>query len=213
MESTFAPTPSRREARRQVRREAILDVAAQSFLENGYAGTTMSAIAMLLGGSKATLWNYFPSKEQLFAAVLDRETEEFQQQLSLILKSDAPAERALTGFCRQFLNKVTDSEAVALYRLVVGEASRFPEMGRIFYERAAGRTRLILANYLAHAMDRGHLRQADPEAAAIELTGLCMSGCHMLLLLGAIEQATPRMIESDARRTVDTFLRAYAPPA
>ena len=72
MHETSPLCPSRREARRQSRREAILDVAAQSFLEHGYAGTTMSAIAATLGGSKGTLWSYFASKEVLFAAVIDR---------------------------------------------------------------------------------------------------------------------------------------------
>ncbi len=65
MNAVSAPCPaakpaSRREARRHSRRETILDVAAQWFLEHGYDGTTMSAIATALGGSKGTLWNYFP---------------------------------------------------------------------------------------------------------------------------------------------------------
>lgn len=213
MEPICAPAPGRREIRRQNRREAILDAAAHSFLENGYSGTTMSAIAAMLGGSKATLWSYFASKELLFAAVLDRATGEFQQELSLILKPDAPVGKALTDFCRQLLNKVTGAEAVALYRLVVGEASRFPEMGQIFFDRAPGRTRELLADYLAHAMEQGRLRRADPAAAAVEIAALCLGGCHMQLLLGVIERATPRMIELDASRTVETFMRAYAPPA
>ena len=186
-------------------------MAERSFLENGYAGTTMSAIAALLGGSKATLWSYFSSKELLFAAVLDRATDGFRQELSLILKSGAPMARALTGFCRQYLTKVTSPEAVALHRLVMGEAGRFPDMGCIFFERAPGRTRQLLSDFLAQAMAQGQLRRADPDAAATELTGMCLAGSHMQLLLGMIEQASARVIEAVARRAVGTFLRAYAP--
>jgi TetR/AcrR family transcriptional regulator, mexJK operon transcriptional repressor len=59
------PSLSRREARPEVRREIILNVAMQSFLKHGYAGTTMSVIAETLGGSKGTLWSYYSSKEVL----------------------------------------------------------------------------------------------------------------------------------------------------
>src|SRR4026208_346391 len=74
-ESTEAPCLSRREARRRDRRGAIIGVARRSFLNNGYAATTMSSIAAELGGSKGTLWSYFPGKEELFAAVLRETTE------------------------------------------------------------------------------------------------------------------------------------------
>ncbi|MFY0108264.1 TetR/AcrR family transcriptional regulator, partial [Acinetobacter baumannii] len=66
--------PSRREARKQDRRQAILDAARTSFFEQGYDGTSMSGLLATLGGSKATLWSYFRSKEELFAAVLDEAT-------------------------------------------------------------------------------------------------------------------------------------------
>ncbi|WP_156106301.1 TetR/AcrR family transcriptional regulator, partial [Sphingobium sp. ba1] len=79
------PPTSRREARRLDRRDTILTVAKAYFLEHGYAGTTMSGIAAALGGSKGTLWNHFPSKEDLFSAVLDRVATAYRAQLSQIL--------------------------------------------------------------------------------------------------------------------------------
>ena len=71
METLIEKAPGKREARKEERRLAILDVAKRSFLESGYSATSMSAISVELGGSKGTLWNYFPSKEELFAAVLE----------------------------------------------------------------------------------------------------------------------------------------------
>ena len=53
------------------RRKAFIDAAREAFFANGYAGTTMSSIASKVGGSKTTLWSYFPSKEELFEAVVD----------------------------------------------------------------------------------------------------------------------------------------------
>jgi TetR/AcrR family transcriptional repressor of mexJK operon len=216
MQSPFCqtpPCPSRREARRQSRRDAILKVAARSFLEHGYAATTMSGIAAELGGSKGTLWSYFPAKGLLFAAMLDRVTETFQQHLSLILNPEDDLAAALRGFARELIQKVTSPEAVALYRLVMGEANRFPEIGRIFHERALGRTRGLLAAYLGDMMTRGQLRTDDPHVAAQQLAGLCQSGCHQLLILGIIECADPARIETDVANSVGMFMRAYTPNA
>jgi AcrR family transcriptional regulator len=202
--------PTRREARREARRETILDVAAKSFLEHGYAATTMSGIAAALGGSKGTLWSHFPSKEVLFAAVIDQVTQAFRAQLSLILNPRDGIEPALRRFCVEFLRKVTSPEAIALHRLVVGEANRFPEMGRIFYERAPRQTQELLAAFIGEAMDNGLLRRDDPLHAARQLTGLCMYGCHQQLLMAVVEGASDAAIEADVERAMTAFLRAYA---
>lgn len=202
-------TPSRREASRQTRREAILDVAERSFLEQGYAATTMSGIAAELGGSKGTLWNYFPAKDVLFAAVLDRATEAFQQHLTLILNPQDELEATLSRFAREFLQRVTSPEALALYRLVMAEANRFPETGRIFYERATGRTLAQVGAYLSGLMARGQLRTDDPRVAAQQLIALCLSGCHQMLMVRLIERAEPELIDNDAVTAVTTFMWAY----
>lgn len=210
MHETTPIIPSRREARRQSRRDAILDVAAQSFLEHGYAGTTMSAIAATLGGSKGTLWSYFASKEVLFAAVIDRVTEAFREKLSVILNPRDGVEPALRRFCVEFLRKVTSPEAIALHRLVVGETNRFPEIGHIFYDRAPRLTQKLLAGFLADAMDQGVLRAVDPLNAARQLIALCMAGGHQQMLMGMIDAITPDAVEAEIDRAMTTFMRAYA---
>lgn len=211
MSSTVATLPkSRREARRLSRQEAILDIAARYFLEHGYDGTTMSGIAAALGGSKGTLWSYFSSKELLFGTVLDRVTSEFRAQLSVILNPCNDVAGSLARFGREFLHKVTSPEAIALHRLVVGEANRFPEMGRIFHDRAPRQTQLLLADYLSELMERELLRRDDPLRAAQQFLSLCMSGCHQLLLNAVQTTATDEQIESDADHATQTFLRAYA---
>jgi AcrR family transcriptional regulator len=210
MEDLLPSCSSRREARRLSRREAILNVAAESFLEHGYAGTTMSAIAAALGGSKGTLWSYFPSKEVLFAAVIDRVTTDFRAQLSPILNSHDGTRTALRRFCLEFLRKLTSPEGIALHRLVVGEASRFPEVGCIFYERGPRQTQQLLADFLAEAMARGELRAEDPLSAARQLTGMFMFGSHQQLLMATIESVEPDAIEAEVDRAMTTFWRAYA---
>lgn len=186
-------------------------VAADSFLERGYAGTTMSGIAATLGGSKGTLWSYFSSKEELFAAVIDHATVAFRAQLSDILQTASGGLRlTLRLFCTSIVEKVTSPTAIALHRLVVAEAGRLPEVGRIFYDRAPRQTHVLLAEFLAASMQRGELREEEPMQVARLLVSLCLSGCHQKLLMGAIEAASPDMIDTDVNRAIDIFMRAYA---
>lgn len=202
---------SRREARRQDRREAIIDVAMRFFLEHGYAAASMSAIAAEIGGSKATLWSYFPSKEELFEAVLEKKTSEFRQKLLLLLDPCGDAEQSLRNFCQGFIERVTAPDAIALHRLVMAECGRFPEIGRIFYERAPKATERVLADFMRWMMDRGRLRSSDAESAAHLMVMLNMAGCHQQLMLGLLDQASPEMIAADADRTMATFMQLYAP--
>lgn len=206
-----APALSRREMRRRDRRDAILAVAQSSFLENGYAATTMSSIAATLGGSKGTLWRYFPSKEALFAAVLERATKAYHDDLAHLLEPGNELASTLRSFTSGFLKRVLTADSLAMFRLVVAEAARFPEMGAIFYELAPKYARRLLSQFLEAAMKDGQLRKADPEVAARTLAMLAVSGCHQQVLLGQIETATPEQIEADVAFAVDLFLRAYAP--
>lgn len=208
-DTSCCPPLTRREARREERREAILDVAAGYFLEHGYAATTMSGIAAALGGSKGTLWSYYASKELLFADVLERVTSEFRAQLSLALNPDEPVETGLRQFCSRYLARLTHPDGLALHRLVMGEVSRFPEVGRIFYERAPRRVHELLATFLERAMERGELRRADPLEASQFLTALCMARSHLKLLTGVAPVLSPDAAEADAEAAIDVFLRAY----
>ena len=200
---------SRREVRRQSRRDTILDVATHSFMELGYAGTTMSAIAAALGGSKGTLWGYFPSKELLFAAVLDRATSSFREQLSQTLNPDDDIDVALQRFCTRFLDRLTSPEGLALFRLVIGETGRFAEVGQMFYVRGPQVTQGLLADFLDAAMSLGRLRQADPREAAQLLMQMCMAGGHYRLLMGMDAKVSPATKARDVALALEVFGRAY----
>src|SRR3954454_5258233 len=122
---------SRREARKQDRRQAIIEAARVSFLDHGYAGTSMSGLLKTLGGSKATLWGYFRSKEELFAAVIEEVSLQFRAEIQDALATEADLEQSLVAFCHTFLRKITSPDGQATWRLVVAESGRFPEVGRI----------------------------------------------------------------------------------
>lgn len=201
---------SRREVRRNDRRDAIVAVAQAYFLDHGYAATTMSGIAATIGGSKGTLWSYFPSKEALFEAVIDRATTLFRAQLTPMLDPEGDFESGLRGFALRFLEKLTQAEAVSLHRLVHAESGRFPEVGRIFHDRGPQTILQLAGAYIGRAMDRGALRRDDPVWAARTLIAIIMAGSHQKLLLGLIDVVTPEMIAADADAAIGTFMRLYA---
>lgn len=202
--------PGKREARKIDRREAIVEVAKRQFLDNGYAATSMSAIAAELGGSKATLWSYFSNKEYLFAAVLDGATAAYRQQFADLLRPSKDMPSAILEFTRSFMTKLTLPEPVRLHRLIVAESGRNPELGQLFFERARAPTLALLRDFMADGMASGQLRQADPQIAADALTSLCLGGMHRRILWGAPIPA-PETIETEARTVTDIFMAAFGP--
>ncbi len=198
----------RREARKQDRREAIVAAARRSFLDDGYAATSMSGLLKTLGGSKATLWGYFRSKEELFAAVIEHVTLTFREQIEGELLAAGALEPTLIAFCRSFMEKMASPDSVATWRLVVAESGRFPEVGRIFYERAAGHVERAIATYLAAQVAAGHLRDEDPDMMAQLLISMCATEQNKLLW--GVVPADAGEIEANAARFTAYFLRLFA---
>jgi AcrR family transcriptional regulator len=198
-------------SRRDERREGILDVARDCFLAEGYAATSMSTIAARVGGSKGTLYNYFKNKEDLFAAMMQRQCGELAESLFDVPPAAGGMEARLKHFARNFLERLMDPQSIAIHRLVIGEGERFPEIGRIFYESGPSVVMGRIAEYLAELMDQGQLRRADPMVAAQQFKDLAISGVYWPHLWGVAPQLGPSESQAQADYAVDTFLRAYAP--
>src|SRR5579859_4233216 len=156
----------------------------------------MSAISAALGGSKGTLESYFPSKEDLFEAVVEEASSEYREHLAIALRPADSLRSTLKEFAHSLMEKINSAEALSLHRLVVAENGRFPEIGRVFYERRPQRICVLLAEFVGRQMEQGHLRQSDPVAAARALISLCTGGSHQDLLWG---RARPTRREQDAQ--------------
>src|SRR5579863_5832146 len=117
-----------RQAAKDERRETIVSIAHEAFLSNGYAGTSMSAIAAKLGGSKGTLYNYFCSKEELFAAVIERKCEQFLRALYDAEVEGGDLREALMHAAKRVIELALADDTIATHRLVVAECGRFPEI-------------------------------------------------------------------------------------
>jgi len=205
------PAPmGRRETRKAERRTAIVELATRTFLEHGYDRTTMSGIAAELGGSKGTLWSYFASKEELFAAVLDSATAAFRSVMTAVLDPSLPIDEVLASFAEKFMTRITMPDAIALQRLIISEVERFPEIGRIFYDRAPNRSRAMLAEFFASHMASKTLRQDDPGEAAGVFLSMC-TGSYPQRLLWGVEKRDEAEVRREAGRIAANFLRCYPP--
>ncbi|QSR17864.1 TetR/AcrR family transcriptional regulator [Novosphingobium sp. KA1] len=137
----------KRELNKAKKRAEIVEVATRSFFGRGYAATSMSAIADELGGSKATLWAHFSSKEELFAAVVDNKVETFSQDVDEVLTGQVFSFPALRRACLRFLDCLLRENSVQLFRLVVSEGERFPEINEMFYERGPFKFRACVTRF------------------------------------------------------------------
>jgi TetR/AcrR family transcriptional repressor of mexJK operon len=197
------------------KRNAILDAATTVFLRNGYVGTSMDEIAALASVSKQTVYKHFADKESLFSAIVNAAVEAagdpVLEDATALADSDDPA-AALHALARRQLGQVMQPRLMQLRRLVIGEANRFPQLGRAFYERGAGRSMAGLTAAFERLTARRLLRAEDAELAAAHFNWLVMSApVNRAMLLG--DEAIPGADELDryADTGVRAFLAAYGP--
>jgi AcrR family transcriptional regulator len=139
----------KRELNKARKRAEIVQVASRMFLEHGYAMTTMSAIADALGGSKATLWAHFASKEELFAAAVDSHVETFSRDVDEVLVGQTFSLSAMRRACLRVLDCLQRENSILLFRLVISEGERFPEVSEMFYARGPTKMRGCITDFFA----------------------------------------------------------------
>ena len=194
---------------RDARRERILDVAQEVFLEEGFANASMSTIAARLGGSKGTLYNYFKSKDDLFNAYVERRCLWQQDEVFAVKPGETP-QVAIHRFARWLLAFVLDETTLKNFRLIVAEAERAPEIGQIFYDAGPRRGGQRLADFLSALEADGVLDlEGDALGAAQHLLGLVQAPTFKGRLCNAIPELTQKQIEDEAALATRTFLRAF----
>jgi len=201
------------ETRSARKRRAIMDAATTVFLRNGYVGASMDEVAALAAVSKQTVYKHFADKESLFSEIVTGTVDEagdrvHAEVLQLADSGDVAAD--LRDLARRQLKLVMQPRVLQLRRLVIGEAGRFPALGRTFYERGPGRTLQALAEAFTRLADAGALKVDDPQLAAEHFNWLVMSvPLNRAMLLGDDEQPD---LDRYADEGVRIFLAAYQVP-
>ena len=190
------------------RRQCIMDVAKKLFRDVGFDRASMAQISALVGGSKATLYSYFSSKEELFAAaMMDTMIDEGMKMLALLDPNEPDVAKVLGRFAKAYLEFLSRPEGLNCVRTSIAHGAS-GELGRMLYKQGPKMGWTQIAGYLEQVMERGLLRKAQPCPAAFQLKGLLEAGYIYPLLFGADPELP---LEESAALAVDTFLRAYAP--
>jgi AcrR family transcriptional regulator len=191
------------------KRQAILKAATEVFREMGFERASMSEIRARIGGSKATLYNYFPSKEKLFFEVMYQAKELELGAISSALNPDADdLKQELLRFGQRLVPALYSPEVIAIRRLAIAELGN-SNIGKVVCEGSMVPMEKQVSEFLRKAMKRGVLRTADSKSAAIHLLSLLESELLQRVLLGVIDSVKPGAARGAVRRAIEVFLSGY----
>lgn len=183
----------------------ILDAATHLFFAHGYGAASMEAVAKHARVSKRTLYDRYSRKPELFRAVVNRIIENLR--LSSGRRNEAVGfEDALLALAKSMLAATLTPEALALNRLIIAEAGRFPELAQVMNEQGARRQAVqYIAGLLEGEMKAGRIRMGDAQFAAEQFIQLVFS-LPQRRALGIGKPMTPREIAEWPAKTVALFL-------
>lgn len=205
--SPLTPAPDRR---RSHKRQAIIAAAKEMFFQEGYAGASMDRITAKAGVSKATIYSHFRSKEELLMAVVEDVVSPIQTGFLSALDPSASLSAWLLSLGELLAREVLLPDVTALERLVIAEALRFPELGRIFRSVAVVSSLEVLKPRLERAMAEGELRRADPMVALQHFMQLCVGSFRQQRLLNEGEPPGEAEVQRHVADVVGVFLHGYA---
>ena len=195
--------PSRDESARLS--ERILDVATALFLKDGFGATSIESVAKRAGISKRTFYHRFRSKEVLFESVVQRLLDRWLPPIDQSIPEHLDLPAALQRIAEMMLRVALTPEALALHRLVIAEAQRFPGLARIMHELGAAAGIERIAKLLEGHAGRDELSPIDRAYAAEQFIMMVLSSPRRRAM-GIGTPFSPAELEAWVKRTVTLFL-------
>ncbi len=193
------------------KKEEIIKAAKEVFKEFGFEKASMSKISSKLGGSKATLYNYFSSKEELFFEVIsiaNAQESDFVHQIIDTKNETLDIHTQLYEFGKRFINFVYSQKMVEIRRLTISQ-SEITNLGRITYKNRVLKSREILSKYLEKAIKFNKIKKTDTNIAAIHFFGLLESELMYPFLFQVDTNFSKKHMDEMAERAIDIFILAY----
>jgi len=190
--------------KREARRQAFIRVAADLFLEKGYTATSVNEVVRRAGGSLTTLYDLFPTKEALFQSILAEITVALFAPLDQV-KPGESADVVLRAVGQRYVKVLSHHKVVALFRVVVSEAHRLPELRSFFLCNGVARGADALRSYLEEQCRLGLLDIDDLDLAVGQFLGLLRGPWHIQAACGE-----PVRLGTEKRsRIVDSAVRIF----
>jgi AcrR family transcriptional regulator len=194
-------------ARGRARLAKILEAATELFLKVGYEQTSIDAILAASGGSKSTLYAYFPTKQDLFRSVIDDVVD--NDEVGAALDVSVNARAVLTEFAMSRQRVVLSPRHRAVLGLVIAERERFPDLAQIYTDRGPAKSGRLLATYLEALKHREILSVDDAEEAAEFFIGMLFQHWHTQLFYVKAPVPSEAVMRARAERVVARFWAAY----
>ena len=193
------------------KRDAILEAAARVFVESGYADASMDEIARQAGVSKQTVYSHFGSKKALFEAIIQGKCRGLMPPDLLKWSAGQDHEKILRLFAHGFLMTILAAPNTALFRVVIAESVRFPELAAIFYRAGPATACDYLAGYLGKLHQAGALSAPEPKESAHQFFTLLRGDLYFRRLLNLTPPPRSPEVEAVVGKAVSAFLAAHAP--
>ena len=193
-----------------LKRQQIICGAEIVFTECGYEGASMSRIALQAAVSKGTLYNYFTSKSDLFAAFVSQKAATTLSQVFKPVAEQGHLDAILHEIGLRMVRQILSPGSLVLFRIVVSEAGKFPHLARIYWDAGPQMALLHMADWLTEQMRDGVLRQADPHVAAGQFFALCQAPACTKRRLQLVSDVSADEIKAIIDGAVRVFLDSYA---
>jgi AcrR family transcriptional regulator len=192
-------------------RRKILAGAREVFMGSGFDRASVEAIAARAGVAKATVYNHFHDKAQLFVASFSEEADQLRGDLLACLSAEAEGDvdDALRRAGEAVVAAILTPAFVSLYRQTSAEIARFPEIGRILFDRGPAVVLERIADFLRRWVARGDLRIDDIPMAAMQLNTLWQGNLFFRAQMGVLDPVPDATIREVVRHGVRVFLSAY----
>ena len=194
-----------RSGRQQARREEFLLAATQMFFKNGFSGANVDDVIAKVGGSKRTLYSYFGNKEELFSAVIRDISVRAMAGLVDESACRSSLHETLFEIGNRYLTVIMQPDTLHLYRTIVAEGIRFPQLPQVFFENGPGRASRSLARTLEKHRDVWALKDLDYERTAEHFFGMIRGDIHLKTVLGLRPPLERDEIRSMVASIVDLF--------
>lgn len=193
----------------QKKNAAILKAAVLLFPKHGFEKTTMDDIANHAGVTKQTVYSHFKSKDQLFIQMIDTLCQRGVSQAPVTKGRKKSFENLLFDVGANLLTLITSPEGMAVTRLVIAEAGRFPKIGKLYYESGSKRIIQLLGEFLTQQNALGNCAIPNTESAAAYFFALLKGQYFLRMTLGVPPIPSQKEKHAHVKEVVAIFLKLY----
>ncbi len=192
------------------KRQAVLEAAAKLFIGQGYGAVSMDAVAKAAGVSKATLYAHFSGKDALFAEIVRNRLSRLKTDSATVANHALPPRESLRAMGQHWMRFMLAPRTLAIYRIVVGEGTRFPDLARAFHAAGPDQGLAWMTAWVEEEIRLGRLRaDTNAQRAAEQMVGLLRGNLYLRSVLGLQTTVTDAEIDEVVDAAAETFLRAY----